>query len=210
MAFLRFTRDKRGYEQFSLVEQATNRRGKSRTRVLYWYRTPPNVRVGREPFDESVRRALEAQYPGVEFDWRKIVEMPIPSAEAERWRERRRTEKAEKAVRRATPDAEERAEIDEVEDDETSKIESAGAELSADVDLTSTTDSPPAANRERPAARGASRRRHRRRQGRHTAAPQSQSDQRSDRESDLRSDRESESGPESRSDREFDPESEGD
>jgi len=101
MAFLRFTRDKRGYEQFSLVEATTNRRGKSRSRLLYWYRTPPNVRVGREPFDEAVRRALEAQNPGVQFDWRKIIETPVPSAETEHWRERRRAEKAEKAARRA-------------------------------------------------------------------------------------------------------------
>src|SRR2546428_3645110 len=86
MAFLRFTRDNRGYEQFSLVEPATNRRGKSRSRLLYWYRTPPNVRVGREPFDESVRRALETQNPDVQFDWRKIVETPIPSAETDHWR----------------------------------------------------------------------------------------------------------------------------
>src|SRR5262245_56161229 len=101
MAFLRFTRDKRGYEHFSLVESTTNRRGKSRSRLLYWYRTPPNVRVGREPFDDAVRRALETQNPNVQFDWRKIIETPIPSAETERWRERRRAEKAEKAARRA-------------------------------------------------------------------------------------------------------------
>src|SRR5262245_10837044 len=101
MAFLRFTRDKRGYEQFSLVESTTNRRGKLRSRLLYWYRTPPNIKVGREPFDDAVRRALETQNPGVQFDWRKIVETPIPSAETERWRERRRAEKAEKASRRA-------------------------------------------------------------------------------------------------------------
>src|SRR5215813_4333875 len=101
MAFLRFTRDKRGYEQFSLVEATTNRRGKSRSRLLYWYRTPPNIKVGREPFDEAVRRELEAHNPGVRFDWRKIVETPIPSADAERWRERRRAEKAEKAALRA-------------------------------------------------------------------------------------------------------------
>jgi hypothetical protein len=99
--FLRFTRDKRGYEQFALVHPTTNRRGKVRTRVLYWYRTPPGIRVGREPFDDSMRRALEAQHPDITFDWRKIVETPIPSAETEKWRERRRAEKAEKAARRA-------------------------------------------------------------------------------------------------------------
>jgi hypothetical protein len=67
--------------------------------VLYWFRTPPNVRVGREPFDPDLRRALEIQNPGVSFDWKKIVETPIPSADAERWRERRRLERAERTSR---------------------------------------------------------------------------------------------------------------
>jgi hypothetical protein len=89
MAFLRFTRDKRGYEHFYLVQPTTNRRGKVRTRILYWFRTPPNVKVGRQPFDDALRRALEAQNPGVAFDWQKIVDTPIPSADAEKWRERR-------------------------------------------------------------------------------------------------------------------------
>jgi hypothetical protein len=96
MAFLRFNRDKRGYEHFSLVESTTNRRGKVRQRVLYWFRSPPDVRVGREPFDESVRRALEAQNPDVTFDWPSILEAPIPSADADKWRERRRAERAAK------------------------------------------------------------------------------------------------------------------
>src|SRR5262245_32696644 len=100
MPFLRFTRDKRGYEYFYLV-QPMQRRGKSTARVLYWYRTPPNVRVGREPFDLAVRRDLEAQNPGVSFDWRKILDTPIPSADAEKWRERRRVERAERSARAA-------------------------------------------------------------------------------------------------------------
>jgi hypothetical protein len=107
MAFLRFTRDKRGYEHFYLVQPITNRRGKVRTRILYWFRTPPNVKVGREPFDEPLRRALEAQNPDVAFDWQKIVETPIPSAESERWRERRRQERAERAARQADAEDEE-------------------------------------------------------------------------------------------------------
>ena len=95
MAFFRFNRDKRGYEHFYLVEPVTNRRGKStRPRVLYWYRTPPNIRVGRLPFDEDVRRELEAQNPGVSFDWPTILDAPIPSADADKWRERRRAERA--------------------------------------------------------------------------------------------------------------------
>ena len=93
MAFFRFSRDKRGYENFYLVEPTT-RRGKSRTRVIYWFRSPPNVRVGRQPFDAAVRRALESHYPNVAFDWKTIVEAPIPSADTENWRERRRVERA--------------------------------------------------------------------------------------------------------------------
>jgi hypothetical protein len=96
VAFFRFNRDKRGYEHFYLVEPTTNRRGKVKQRLLYWFRTPPGVRVGREPFDEGIRRALEAQNPGVTFDWRSIVEAPIPSADADKWRERRRAERAAK------------------------------------------------------------------------------------------------------------------
>jgi hypothetical protein len=96
LAFLRFSRDKRGVENFYLVQPTTNRRGKVRPRVLYWFRSPPDVKVGREPFDPDMRRALEAQNPDVIFDWRTIVETPIPSADADKWRERRRTERAAK------------------------------------------------------------------------------------------------------------------
>lgn len=106
MAFLRFSRDKRGYEHFSLVEPTTNRRGNVRQRVLYWFRSPPDVRVGREPFDEGVRRALEAQNPDVTFDWRSILEAPIPSADADKWRERRRAERAAKQAVAADADDE--------------------------------------------------------------------------------------------------------
>jgi hypothetical protein len=115
VAFFRFSRDKRGYEHFYLVEPVTNRKGKSRPRVLYWYRTPPNVKVGRPPFDAEMRRAIEAQYPDVSFDWTKIVEAPIPSADAEKWRERRRAERAERAARRSTlaVDADEESEFTE-------------------------------------------------------------------------------------------------
>jgi hypothetical protein len=109
MAFLRFTRDKRGYEHFYLVQPTTNRRGKVRTRILYWFRTPPNVKVGRQPFDDALRRALEAQNPGVAFDWQKIVDTPIPSADAEKWRERRRAERAERVARQAGTEEEEAA-----------------------------------------------------------------------------------------------------
>jgi hypothetical protein len=94
-ASLRFSRDKRGYENFYLV-RSFRRRGRARTRILYWFRTPPNVKVGRKPFEEEVRRAIERQNPGVIFDWKKVIETPIPppQADVERWREHRRLERA--------------------------------------------------------------------------------------------------------------------
>lgn len=99
MAFLRFSRDKRGYELFSLV-QSEQRGGQSRPRVLYAFRTPPNIKVGRQPFDDETKRSLEQTYPGVGFNWRQIAETPIPSADAEQWRERRRAMKEAKQAQR--------------------------------------------------------------------------------------------------------------
>ncbi len=80
------------------------------------YRTPPDVKVGREPFDEAVRRALEAQYPDVGFDWRKILETPIPSADAERWRERRRADRAARQAASVEAAADEADSVESAED----------------------------------------------------------------------------------------------
>ena len=100
MPFVRVSRDKRGYEQISLIH-ASSRRGKpSKPRVLYVFRTPPGLKLGREPFDESIRREIEAQHPDVQFDWVKLSKIPVPSPDVEYWRERRRAEKAAKQARR--------------------------------------------------------------------------------------------------------------
>ena len=102
MPFVRFSRDKRGYEHTYLV-QPVNKRGKSsRPRVLYWFRSPPGVKVGRAAFDEAAQRALEAQNPGVAFDWPQIISTPMPPVDPEPWRERRRVERAERAARKGT------------------------------------------------------------------------------------------------------------
>ena len=58
MPTLRFTRDKRGYETTSLVH-AGRRNGRSRQRILYWFRTPPGVKVGRPALDEDAIRWIE-------------------------------------------------------------------------------------------------------------------------------------------------------
>ena len=134
MPFLRFSRDKRGIESFSLVHTTTNRRGKVRPRVLYFFRTPPDIKVGREPFDPELRRALERQHPDITFDWRAIAETPIPSADADKWRERRRAERAAKHAARAEESAE-AAEAAEAEPDtepgEPAEPAEPGAELAA-------------------------------------------------------------------------------
>lgn len=114
MPFVRFARDKRGYEYVYLVHDSTRGGRSSRPVVLYWYRTPPGVKVGRPPFDEEVRQRLEAQNPDIRFDWRAITSAQPPPPDAEHWRERRRVEKAAKLARLkeeradAEPDANER------------------------------------------------------------------------------------------------------
>src|SRR5438105_1242191 len=127
-AVLTISRDRRGYEHFYLVQPASHRRGKGPARILYWFRTPPGIKVGRPPFDEEMRRRIEAQNPGVTFDWAQLEATPVPppSADVERWRERRRVDRAEKAARAARvadlgddAAADGEADVDEREDNET-------------------------------------------------------------------------------------------
>lgn len=100
MPFLRFSRDKRGYEHTYLLHASAKKGGPAR--LLYWYRTPPGVKVGRRPFDEPTRQALEEQYPSVAFDWPKLMDTPLPPPDVEHWRERRRVEKAARQARQAS------------------------------------------------------------------------------------------------------------
>lgn len=79
MPHLRFVRDKRGYEN-TYVVHSVRRRGKARQRILYWFRTPPNVRVGRAALDEDAIRLIEENNPDIEFDWTKILESQPPAA----------------------------------------------------------------------------------------------------------------------------------
>jgi hypothetical protein len=82
---LRFNRDKRGYENTFLVHThgtGGRRRGKPRSRILYWFRTPPGVRIGRAALDEDAIRLIEEHNPDVEFDWTRILkaqESPVES-----------------------------------------------------------------------------------------------------------------------------------
>jgi hypothetical protein len=67
---LRFTRDKRGYENTYVVH---NPRRRKRSRILYWFRTPPGVRVGRAALDEEAIRLIEEHHPQIRFNWTQIL-----------------------------------------------------------------------------------------------------------------------------------------
>lgn len=87
---MRFNRDKRGYETTALVEQGSRRRGRGGQRLLYWFRTPPGVRVGRAALDEQGMRLLEEHNPDVDFDWPRILrDAPADHGYRERDREAR-------------------------------------------------------------------------------------------------------------------------
>lgn len=179
-AFVRFSRDKRGYEHFYLVQSSTNRRGKTRARILFWFRTPPGVKVGRPPFSEEVQRAIEAQNPGVVFDWKQLLSTPIPppAPEAERWRERRRLEKAEKAARRAMQAADVEEEAGETDAAEPTETAASGDEQESGsaVELSEAPaeDAVPVeviAGQPQPVSHSGRRRRRRRRGGRRDRSP---------------------------------------
>ena len=175
MPAVRFSRDKRGYEYVYLVHTPTRRGKPGRTRVLYWYRTPPGVRIGRQPFDEEVQRTVEQQNPGVTFDWPAIIkaEMPPPDM-TEFWRERRRLEKAARQERRAA-EAEESGDVPEPEAPESMETLPAGPqadvaesepELPAESSTVEATAEPVADGAEGEQASPAQKKRRRRRGGR--------------------------------------------
>ena len=92
MPFLRFSRDKRGYESTYLCH-TFRRGGKLELRVLYWFRTPPDVKVGRLALDPVAIRAIEESNPDLKFDWGTILKVkppPPPPAYGRDRRERRR------------------------------------------------------------------------------------------------------------------------
>jgi hypothetical protein len=71
--FLRVIRDKRGYETTYLMHwyREGNRQ---RSRILYVFRTPGGVRVGRNSLEPEVLRLIEAQHPDIAFDWNVVRE----------------------------------------------------------------------------------------------------------------------------------------
>jgi hypothetical protein len=47
---------------------------RQRSRILYVFRTPGSVRVGREALDPEILRQIEHEYPDIDFDWQVVVE----------------------------------------------------------------------------------------------------------------------------------------
>ena len=79
MPYLRFSRDERGYEHTYVLHGL---RTGSRPRLLYWFRTPPNVNIGRLPLDEDAIRAIEDANTDLAFDWARMLKVkpqPVPA-----------------------------------------------------------------------------------------------------------------------------------
>jgi hypothetical protein len=103
--YVKIFRDKRGYETYYLLESASDRSRQARPRILFWFRTPPQVKVGREPFSEEIRQAIESQNPDLTFDWARLMATSAPpSPDAQRWRERRRLERSARQAAREEPE----------------------------------------------------------------------------------------------------------
>jgi hypothetical protein len=94
--------------------EAGGRRRKGQ-RILYFFRTPPAVRVGREAIDEDAMRLLEEYNPDVTFDWGRLLKSasagglqsaPGPAAAGsrqERRRDRREPQRPREHARPAAP-----------------------------------------------------------------------------------------------------------
>jgi hypothetical protein len=71
--FLRVIRDKRGYETTYLMHLYRDGQ-RQRTKILYVFRTPGGVRVGRDALEPDVLRQIEAQNPDIAFNWQAVRE----------------------------------------------------------------------------------------------------------------------------------------
>jgi len=158
---LRFVRDKKGFENIYVVHTAREA-GRARSRLLYWFRTPPGVKVGRSALDEAAIRRLEEQHPDLEFDWPRMLKLrdslAAPSHAAHRRpldRRRKGSEVASQpsrsagagrsAARRLSPAAEVRLELApepavEAADERPEDVASAPATPAADLDESAIAD----------------------------------------------------------------------
>jgi hypothetical protein len=105
--FLRVIRDKRGYETTYLMHLYRDGQ-RQRSKILYVFRTPGGVRVGRDPLEPDVLRQIESQYPDIPFNWQMVRESQQvieTSVEPRRRRPRREEETAIASPPAAAPSA---------------------------------------------------------------------------------------------------------
>lgn len=97
MPFLKLTRDRRGFEHTYLLHADAPG---DRARLLYWYRTAPEVAIGRPALDEEAIRHIEDQHPLIDFDWPAILAlrdaMSPEDEEAPQGREARRERRGDR------------------------------------------------------------------------------------------------------------------
>jgi hypothetical protein len=106
---MRFSRDQRGYEH-TYVLHTSRGQGRQEPRILYWFRTPPHVRVGRAAIDEEAIRLLEDAHPDVQFEWSRMLKAqppppPPPEEHGRRRRERGRPDRGRSQEPRREPAA---------------------------------------------------------------------------------------------------------
>jgi hypothetical protein len=74
LPFIRRTRDKSGHETtYVMHSYRPTHQEPNRTRVLYLFRSPAHLRIGREPLDGEVKEALEHTHPDMSFDWTSLM-----------------------------------------------------------------------------------------------------------------------------------------
>jgi hypothetical protein len=79
---------------------------RQRSKILYVFRTPGGVRVGRDPLEPEVLRQIELQYPDIQFNWatvRDSQQVIETSVEPRRRRPRREDENSTDAPSPVAP-----------------------------------------------------------------------------------------------------------
>jgi hypothetical protein len=103
--FLRVIRDKRGYETTYLMHWLRDG-SRQRSRILYVFRTPSGVRVGRESLEPDVLREIESRHPEINFDWKTLfANQQLVESSPEPRRPRKRKREEEPAATSAIADA---------------------------------------------------------------------------------------------------------
>lgn len=69
-------------------------------RILYWFRSPPHVEIGRPALDPETVRSIEASNPDLRFDWDEILRAK-PQPPAQDQAREARTERRSRGRRRA-------------------------------------------------------------------------------------------------------------